>query len=114
MKQRLLVMNGQRVVQIEQGGKWETNKVEKAGTLRAGLYNIHQSTQANKTQTYEGLVLHANKDTVYQQIGKTFVKHSTGDFEKIPEIGSNASIKYLVNTGTAVVTQATQKMSRSR
>ena len=29
MKQRLLVMNGQRLVQSEQGGQWNTDKVEK-------------------------------------------------------------------------------------
>jgi hypothetical protein len=31
MKQRLLVMNGQKIVQHEQEGRWQNDKVEKAG-----------------------------------------------------------------------------------
>jgi hypothetical protein len=33
MKQRLLVMNGQRLVQIEKEGQWATDKVDKAGPV---------------------------------------------------------------------------------
>ena len=34
MKQRLLVMNGQRIVQAEQEGAWANQKVDKAGALK--------------------------------------------------------------------------------
>ena len=37
MKQRLLVMNGQRIVQAEQGGAWTNEKVDKAGALKPGM-----------------------------------------------------------------------------
>ena len=40
MKQRLLVMNGQKLVQSEQGGQWVTSKVEKAGAIKPGLYCV--------------------------------------------------------------------------
>jgi hypothetical protein len=110
MKQRLLVMNGQRLVQSEQGGKWATEKVDKAGTLKAGIYNIHLSTQADKSQAYDGVVVHADKSAIYQQIGKNFVKHDRADFDKVPDIGSNSSIKY--DRGKAAVTASIVKLAR--
>lgn len=94
MKQRLLVMNGQRLVQSEQGGQWSTDKVEKASLVKPGIYNIHLSTPADKSQTHEGVILHTDKTHVYQQVGKHYVKHDRIDFGKLPEIGSNASIQY--------------------
>jgi hypothetical protein len=94
MKQRLLVMNGQRLVQSEQAGQWTTDKVEKAGLVKPGIYNIHLSTQADKSQTHEGVILHADKVHVYQQVGKQYIRHDRASFGKLPEIGSNSSIKY--------------------
>jgi len=94
MKQRLLVMNGQKLVQSEQAGQWATDKVEKAGLLKPGIYNIHLSTPADKSRAHEGVVLHADKTHVYQQVGKHYVRHERESFAKLPEIGSNSSIKY--------------------
>ena len=36
MKERLLVMNGQRIVQAEKDGAWTNQKVDKAGALKPG------------------------------------------------------------------------------
>lgn len=94
MKQRLLVMNGQRLVQVEKEGQWATDKVEKAGPVKPGIYNIHLAIQADKTKTHEGTIVHQDRTHVYQQIGKSFVKHALSDFDKVPGIGSNSSIKY--------------------
>ena len=94
MKQRLLVMNGQRLVQSEHGGQWATDKVEKAGTIKPGIYNIHLSIKTNKSQSHDGVIVHADKDHVYQQVGKQFVQYDRASFDKVPEIGSNCSIKY--------------------
>jgi hypothetical protein len=41
MKQRLLVMNGQKIVQHEQEGRWLNDKVEKAGLVKPGIYNLY-------------------------------------------------------------------------
>lgn len=101
MKQRLLVMNGQRLVQREQGGEWATDKVEKAGAIKPGIYNIHLSTQADKTKSHDGVILHADSQSVYQQVGKNFIKHDRESFDKVPEIGSNSSIKYEGEKATA-------------
>lgn len=94
MKQRLLVMNGQRLVQSEQGGQWATDKVEKAGTIKPGIYNLYLSIQADKNQSHDGMIVHTDKDHVYQQVGKQFVKHDKENFDKVPETGVNLSVHY--------------------
>ena len=113
MKQRLLVMNGQRLVQSEQGGQWNTDKVEKAGLIKPGIYNIHLSAQADKAKTEDGVILHTDRDHVYQQVGKNFVKHDRSDFDKVPEIGSAKSISYNAQGKAAVAAEA-PKLTRGR
>lgn len=71
MKQRLLVMNGQRIVQTEQEGAWANQKVDKAGALKPGIYNLYMAQQADKKQTHDGVIVHADNNQVYQQVGKT-------------------------------------------
>ena len=110
MKMRLLVMNVQRLVQSEQGGQWITDKVEKALTVKPGIYNIHLSTEADKAKTHDGVIVHADKDHVYQQVGKNFVKHDRLDFDKAPNIGSNLSIKY--DGAKATVSTSSIKLGR--
>lgn len=111
MKQRLLVMNGQKLVQAEQAGQWATIKVEKAGAIKPGIYNIHLSKSADKASSHDGLVLHTDKEHVYQQIGKSFIRHALGDFGKVPETGSIASIRY--DGDRAVVATSSIKQGRS-
>ena len=110
MKQRLLVMNGQRLIQSEQGGEWITDKVAKAGTLKPGIYNVHLSAQADKAKTQDGVIVHADSDYVYQQVGKNFIKHDRADFDKVPDIGSSVSITY--SNSKAIVSSASIKLGR--
>lgn len=95
MKQRLLVMNGQKLLQEnERGSDWVTVNVGKAGAVKPAIYPIHLAEPADKSKSHDGVVLHADKESVYQQVGKGFVKHARDSFDKVPEIGSNLSIKY--------------------
>jgi cell filamentation protein len=110
MKQRLLVMNGQRLVQSEQGGQWKTDKVEKAGTLKPGIYNIYLSSQADKAKTQDGVIIYVDREHIYQQVGKSFVKYDRMDFDKVPEIGSHFSVKY--EGGKAVISASAIKLGR--
>jgi hypothetical protein len=110
MKQRLLVMNGQRLVQSEQAGQWSTIKVERAGTIKPGIYHIHLAVAPDKSTVYDGLILHADQVFIYQQVGKVLVKHSQVDFDKAPEIASNIRVKY--EKGMAVVAQFVPKLGR--
>ena len=88
MKQRLLVMNGSRIVQNEQEGQWKSEKVDKAGALKPGIYNLYLASRADKAATHSGVIVHADKDNVYQQVGRNYVMHARADFDKVPEIGS--------------------------
>jgi cell filamentation protein len=105
MKQRLLVMNGQRLVQTEREGQWATEKVEKAAGVKPGIYNIYLAVIADKAKSHEGIVVHVDQDHLYQQTGKGFVRHVLADFNKVPDIGINISVKY--PTGVAETAQLT-------
>ena len=56
------------------------------------------------------VVLYADKESVFQQVGKTFIKHDRSDFDKVPESGSNASIRY--DQGRAVASVLAAHLSR--
>ncbi|EMK0110359.1 conjugal transfer protein TraO [Escherichia coli] len=113
MKHRLLVMNGQRIVQTENQGAWTNQKVDKAGALKPGIYNIYMAQKAEKSQRHDGIIVHADSGSIYQQVGKNFVMHARSDFDKVPEIGSAKSITYDAN-GKAQVSAENVKLSRGR
>lgn len=94
MKQRILVMNGQRIVQSEYDNQWVTTKVGKAGQIPPGIYSISTATTASRDKAYDGVVLHADQESVYQLVGKNCIRHSAHDFHKPPLIGTNAAIRY--------------------
>jgi KfrB protein len=108
MKQRLLVMNGQRLVQSEQEGRWNTDKVEKAGAVKPGIYNIYLSVQADKTKVYDGMVVFVDKEHVYQKIGKDFVKHERRYFDGSLDIQGQSRIKY--EAGKAIISELVAKL----
>lgn len=110
MKERLLVMNGQKIVQHEQGGEWLNNKVGSAGPIRPGIYNLFNASPPGQPMEYDGLILHTDKDSVYQQVGKCYIKHARSDFDNIPEIGTNIKIKY--EQGKAIASGSPKKLSR--
>lgn len=113
MKQRLLVMNGARIVQSEQDGQWHNDKVDKTASLKPGIYNLYLASRADKTATCTGAIIHADKERVYQQVGKNYVMHARSDFDKVPEIGSVRSISYDAQ-GKANVSAETVQLSRGR
>ena len=95
MKQRLLIMNGSRIVQTETGSEWETQKVEKANGVKPGIYNLYLSSNADKTKSYAGIIVHSDKSSVYQQVGKEMVTHNRSDFGKnVPDVGQLKAITY--------------------
>ena len=114
MKQRVLVMNGQRIVQTERGGAWANEKVDKAGALKPGIYNLYTARQADKSQKHDGVIVHADNDLVYQQIGKSFVMHPRHAFDKVPEIGSARNIGYDAQGRIQVSEEAVAQLSRGR
>ncbi len=115
MKQRLLVMNGQRIFQTHQGGAWTNQKVDKAGELKPGFYNLFMAKEADKGRRHDGMIVHSDSDKVYQKIGKNFVMHARSCFDKVPDIGSVKSITYDTQGKANVSSEAvTVKLGRSR
>lgn len=106
------MMNGTRVVQTEKSpGQWETGKVDKAGSIKPGVYPLYLAASPDKAKAYNGPIIHADKNSVFQQTGKAeFVRHARSDFDKVPELGVAKHVAY--SQGRAVVTAATANLSR--
>lgn len=106
-------MNGQRIVQTEQEGSWINKKVDKAITLKPGIYNLYTALSVDKTKVSEGIIVHVDQEAIYQQTGKSFILHSRKDFDLLPDIGSSNAITYN-DSGKAVVKAEPLKLNRSR
>lgn len=113
MKKRLVIMNGQKLVETEVQNGWKTIKVEKALGLKPGIYNLYNATQADKSKSYTGVILHSDKENIYQQVGKSYIKHSYSDFTKIPENGIAKSISYNKQGEASVNAEVKQGQRRS-
>jgi len=120
MKQRILVMNGQRLIQTYHNNQeWKTDKVERAPGLKPGIYNIYLAkiVEDNNKQTqneFNGIVIHINNTAVIQQIGKDFVMHDRNKFTKAPTIGDNVAIKYSQDKNISISKPYKQTISRKR
>ena len=105
-------MNGQRIIQREEQGKWQNHKVEKAGALKPGIYNVYLATPAEKRKTYEGVVVHAEDGAVYQQVGRGFVMHARNDLDSAPVIGGAYRIEHGANKATIAPVSARRRLAR--
>lgn len=113
-KERILVMNGQRIIQLEEGGQWITQKVGKARELKPGIYNAYLAQDADKALQHTGVVFHIDDNYVYQQTQNGIMRHPFSSFGAIPEYGRSVCITY--EAGRVVTIDATlglsQKLSR--
>ena len=114
IKQRLLVMNGQRLLQVSQAGEWATKKVDKAGALKPGIYDLHLSIFADKAKSYDGPVLFADQTSVYQKVGKDYIKHAREHFSSIPQAGTAVNIRYDGEKATLAASSLKLATKRSR
>ena len=107
IKQRILVMNGQRLVQAEEGGQWVTQKVVgKAGNLKPGIYSAYLAKDAEQALQHSGVVFHSDDKYVYMLEEQGVTRHPMDAFVARPEIGLPVSITY--EEGRARVIGATQ------
>jgi cell filamentation protein len=112
-KQRILVMNGQRVIQQEQEGQWVTQKVGKARHLKPGIYNAYMAQEADRKRQHTGFVFHADEAHVYQHEGALGItRHPLSAFGAVPEYGLPVIISY--EEGRAVTVAATQSLGQKR
>lgn len=86
-------MNGQRILQNRSGEEWVTAKVSKAGQIKPGVYNLASAVAAEPDKIYDGAILHADASHVYQQTGKSVVRHDASRFAVHPEIGSQVALQ---------------------
>ena len=84
MSQRVVVMNGQRLFQTEHGGQWRTDRVDKAGNLKPGLYRLDAALPADQSRIHPGVIVHADRQFVYQQAGSMLRRHAAAAFDVLP------------------------------
>ena len=107
VKQRLVVMNGQCIVQaLGPDNKWHDEKVEKAALRPPGIYNLHAAAAADPGAPSDGVIVYVNAKSVYQQVGKSMVKHALQVFQTAPQIGIAVTISYLGGKATIAPSQA--------
>ncbi len=106
MRKRLLVMNKQCIIQRDHGGEWVNQKVEKAGSLKPGIYNIFNAEKAEPNKSYEGIIVHKGDKNLFQKVGKKFVMHEQKKFDIMPIVGSEARIGYGDNGNAEVAKMA--------
>jgi len=110
---RVLVMNGQRLLESQTGAKWHTEKVQPAGSLKPGIYNIFTAKAPADDGVYNGQIIHvdANKNVAYQEVGKnSFVQHDQKNLSRPVEIGESVSMTY--KQGRADVAAISMKQGR--
>ena len=97
-KLRMIVMNGQKILQTQNNNEWETTgtikKVDEG--IKPGVYNIYLAkTPVDKNQ-YEGQVIHIDKENAvfYQQVKKDFIVHQLKAIEGKPVAGKDVVIAY--------------------
>jgi KfrB protein len=112
VKIRLIVMNGQRIIQREEQGKWQNHEVQKAAALKPGIYNIYLATAAERHKTYEGVIVHSEDGAVYQQVGRGFVMHARDDLDTVPAIGGAYRIEHGANKATVAAVDARRRLAR--
>ena len=97
-KLRMIVMNGQKILQTQNNNEWETTgtikKVDEG--IKPGVYNIYLAkTPVDKNQ-YEGQIIHVDKDNAvfYQQVNKDYIVHQLNGVDGKPVAGKDVVIKY--------------------
>lgn len=93
MKKRLVVMNGQRIVQSEQFGEWVNEKIQRAGPgVKPGIYDLYLSVTLANDSEAQGVIIHTDKEHIYQYLGSKIIKYEVKDFDKKITLGSEKTI----------------------
>ncbi len=107
-KLRMIVMNGQKIIQALVNNEWETTgtikKVEEG--IKPGIYNIYLAKTPENKKQYEGKILYIDKESevFYQQTGKDFIVHQLHAVNGKPAAGKDVVIEY--DEGKASLTHA--------
>ncbi|MCC8996073.1 MAG: conjugal transfer protein TraO [Nitrosomonas sp.] len=97
-KLRMVVMNGQKILQSQNNNEWETvgtiKKVDD-GT-KPGVYNIYLAKAPVDKKSYEGKIIHIDKDNAifYQQVNNDYIVHQLNTVDGKPVAGKDVAITY--------------------
>lgn len=94
MQKRVVVLNGHKVLQAEQDGAWTNERVEKAGALRPGLYELFLAQQSDRSTPTSGALVIVDDGVLYQSTGTGVVAHTWSDFDVPPAIGMHGTVNY--------------------
>lgn len=97
-KLRIVVMNGQKIIQAMVNNEWETTgTIKKAEEgIKPGIYNIYLAKTPEDKKQYEGKILYVDKENevFYQQTGKDFIVHQLNAMDGKPVTGKDVVIEY--------------------
>lgn len=113
MKQRAVVMNQQKILQAEQSGRWVNESVGPAAGIGPGIYNLFSALPPDRAKPNSGIVVHVDREAVYQMVGKTLIRHAVGDMEHAPKPGEVKRIVYDAS-GRALVSAESATLGRGR
>ena len=97
-KLRMIVMNGQKILQTQNNNEWETigtiKKVDEG--IKPGVYNIYLATAPVDKNQYQGQIIYIDKENTvfYQQVKKDFIVHQLNDVDGKPVAGKDMVITY--------------------
>ena len=97
-KLRMIVMNGQKILQTQNNNEWETvgtiKKVDEG--IKPGVYNIYLAKTPVDKKQYEGQIIYIDKENAvfYQQVKKDFIVHQLNAVDGKPVAGKDVVIAY--------------------
>ncbi|TXI39735.1 MAG: conjugal transfer protein TraO [Nitrosomonas sp.] len=97
-KLRMIVMNGQKILQTQNNNEWETvGTIKKADEgIKPGVYNIYLAKMPVDKKQYEGQIIYIDKENAvfYQQVKKDFIVHQLNAVDGKPVAGKDVIITY--------------------
>jgi hypothetical protein len=106
VRHRLVVLNGHKVLQANEGDDWSNVRVEKAPGLRPGLYQLSGAQAADKTVSHAGTLLIAVDGLLYQFTTAGVIVHALADFDQPPPVGGSGTIAYGADARASFVRNA--------
>ena len=109
-KLRMIVMNGQKILQTQNNNEWETTgtikKVDEG--IKPGVYNIYLATAPVDKNQYQGQIIYIDKENAvcYQQVKKDFIMHKVNAVDGKPVAGKDVAITYDGEKGTLTLIDA--------
>ena len=99
-KQRLIILNGYKILQNFNNNGWKTTGLVKKAEvgIKPGIYNLFMAHDPEMGNTvYEGLMLYIDKKQgiVYQQQpNKALIAHKLNSFDLMPSVGKHITFQY--------------------